>query len=141
MSDLSTCEPILKIYQGDPNFQRKLPDLKILRSEKNKITFGFKINPSLINIINTIHGGEIAYIADYLTTCVLAQEGKPLGVSVCLNTTYLAPAVLGDEIEVENRIDQIGRAMAYLSAELYKKTPQGRKLIAYATHTKALPRL
>ncbi|KAK3991312.1 HotDog domain-containing protein [Cladorrhinum sp. PSN332] len=82
-------------------------------------TFTFTIHPQHTNRLGNLHGGAIATLFDFCTSCALSLISRPgfwhyLGVSRTLNTTYLRPAVGGSTVKIECEIIQIGKRICTL---------------------------
>ncbi|KAK4165249.1 putative thioesterase superfamily member [Cladorrhinum sp. PSN259] len=101
-----------------------LPSLQLastsLKDPKHpSCTFTFQIHPQHTNRLGNLHGGAIATLFDFCTSCALSLVSKPgfwhyLGVSRTLNTTYLRPAVGGTTVKIECEIIQIGKRICTL---------------------------
>merc|ERR1712226_84708 len=97
-----------------------------------------------LNIKNTLSGGVIATLADFLTTLsceVATSENCELGtgvrgVSVDLSSQYYSSAVIGSEVLVESRVKKLGNKLAFLECGFACK--ETGKQYASVNHVKFL---
>ena len=81
-----------------------------------RVTTRFTVTPSMCNAMGNLHGGATATIFDNCTTVPVALMRKEwfwevAGVSRTLNVVYLAPAQVGEEIEVVGELVSIGKRL------------------------------
>lgn len=72
------------------------------------------VTPAMCNISGNLHGGAISTLFDVCTTTALATAMRKgfwelTGVTRTLNTTCLRPVSVGEEIEIEAEVAQIGQ--------------------------------
>ena len=115
-----------------------------MSAPENEGTFlvEIKIDNTLANVNQVIHGGALASLVDLTSTAALfnTKLRKP-GVSVDMHLSFIKPAKLNETILVEGRVVKAGNKVAYLKADVYLKDGDGIKLnkdllIATGSHTK-----
>ncbi len=85
-------------------FDYSLRNAVIERFDNGSVTCSLKVDKSLCNAANTLDSGAIITIVDLVGTLALVTiQPLNLGVSLEMNASYVLPAVLGDEIEMEGR--------------------------------------
>ncbi|KAK1756000.1 putative thioesterase superfamily member [Echria macrotheca] len=119
------------------------PTLKVhstSSSPTQKVTFTFQVQPPHLNSLGNMHGGCTATLFDLCTSSALFLVSRPgfwnyLGVSRCLNVTYLKPLPVGTRVLVECEVVSIGRRLAHLRGVICDDEGLG---VVYATceHTK-----
>ncbi|KAK4448093.1 putative thioesterase superfamily member [Podospora aff. communis PSN243] len=120
-----------------------MPHLSLLSTSLTptpKITFLYTVQQEHTNGINTLHGGCIATLFDYCTSVVICLVAKPgfwefVGVSRTLNTTYLRPAEVGAEVEIECELVAIGRQLCQLRGTM-RRRGNGGEVFATCEHGK-----
>jgi acyl-coenzyme A thioesterase 13 len=59
------------------------------------------------------------------------------GVSIDINVSYMSSAKVGDEIEIEGKVDKVGGSLAFTSIGIYKVQDGVRgATVALGRHTK-----
>jgi acyl-coenzyme A thioesterase 13 len=91
-----------------------------------RCTFLYTVQQAHTNRVNTLHGGCIASLFDYCTSVVICLVSKPgfwefVGVSRTLNTTYLRPAEVGAEVEIECELVAVGRQLCQLRGTMRRR--------------------
>lgn len=113
-----------------------LQGTQVDHAEPGRIICSLKVPPRLVNSGNFLHGGAIAAYVDIIGSAAIFTTGaKSSGVSVEINVSYLDAAKSGEEIEIEAKVLRVGRAIAFVTVDLRKKTGQ---LVAQGRHTKYL---
>lgn len=113
-----------------------LQGTQVDHAEPGRIICSLKVPPRLVNSGNFLHGGAIAAYVDIIGSAAIFTTGaKSAGVSVEINVSYLDAAKSGEEIEIEAKVLRVGRAIAFVTVDLRKKTGQ---LVAQGRHTKYL---
>lgn len=79
----------------------------------------------------------LATLVDTVTSAALLTRSKRSGISIHLSVAYLSGAREGEEVEVEGRVDRVGRTTANLRAEIRRK--KDGVLLATGDHVKFLP--
>lgn len=64
--------------------------------------------------------------------------GRRTGVSVDIHVSYLAGARIGDVLEIEGRVDRVGRSMGFTTVVIEKVEGEKRTVVARGSHTKFL---
>ncbi|KAI1636210.1 HotDog domain-containing protein [Biscogniauxia mediterranea] len=90
-------------------------------SEHPCVTFRFTPQPLHSNAVNGVHGGCTATLFDECTSMALLLISRPgfwryFGVSRTLNVTYLRPVPIGEPVDVECEIVQVGKRFAVVRA-------------------------
>ncbi|EGO02137.1 hypothetical protein SERLA73DRAFT_120777 [Serpula lacrymans var. lacrymans S7.3] len=108
--------------------------------KEGRVVCEMTVSEDMLNVRGQIHGGCIIYLVDICSTLAASAmsfaaggTGNP-GVSQTINTTYHAPASLGDRIKLINTSITIGGRTATASTEIWDMTH--RRLIATATQVK-----
>ena len=61
------------------------------------------------------------------------------GVSVDINVSYLSSARLGDEIEIEGRVERVGGSLGFTEVRIWRVETEGGKrggMVVSGRHTK-----
>eukprot|EP00301_Raphidiophrys_heterophryoidea_P013098 c20446_g1_i1.p1 GENE.c20446_g1_i1~~c20446_g1_i1.p1 ORF type:complete len:192 (+),score=53.65 c20446_g1_i1:29-604(+) len=96
-----------------------------------------KVDKSLANAYDTLHGGAISLLIDVLgTMALLTLDHKRAGVSVEMSSTFCAAAKIGDEIVVTGKVLKYGRRLGFTQVDITRKADG--VLLATGRHTKAL---
>lgn len=106
---------------------------------RSSITFNFTIQSEHCNRMHSLHGGCISSLFDFTTTLALLLVSRPgfwesMGVSRCLNVTYLRPAPEGTELLIECEVTHVGKSLAALKGTMRRKSDG--KITATCEHTK-----
>ncbi|KAJ8325749.1 Acyl-coenzyme A thioesterase 13 [Batrachochytrium dendrobatidis] len=116
----------------------------------NLISFQTVVDQSMLNPLNTLHGGACAILADVCTSFALAACNPEafMSTTVDLHLQFLSSAILGDTIQVQCTTSKVGSRMAYLqftilnlgnhhNATVEKGAESSPpKVMAVGTHTK-----
>lgn len=106
-------------------------------SAKGRVVCELEVTESLANAFGTLHGGATATMIDVVgTLALLALDPSRPGVSVELQTTYIAGAKRGETLVAEGWVNKTGRMLAFTEVSIRTKGDQGR-LIATGKHLKA----
>ncbi|KAJ9091445.1 hypothetical protein QFC19_009085 [Naganishia cerealis] len=92
------------------------------------------LEPHHLNSSGSIHGSVSATIVDWASGNALATLCSKSGVSVDMHVTFLAKAVLGQEVEVRGIVDKLGGRIAFTRVEV-RRVDDG-ELVVTAIHTK-----
>ena len=85
----------------------------------------------------TLHGGAVSTLVDVVgTLALIAHDPTRAGVSLEMNTSFLAAAQAGDELIATGRVLKAGRSIGFTEVEVRRKSDH--RLIATGRHTKAL---
>jgi acyl-CoA thioesterase len=96
--------------------------IKVIYAENGVARGVWQVDGALINGNGVIMGGFISAAADIMMAYAIAsclQEGQGFA-SINLHTTFHRPAFTG-EIEVEARVERMGKSVAYLVATLVQE--------------------
>ncbi|KAL9110818.1 MAG: hypothetical protein Q9227_004618 [Pyrenula ochraceoflavens] len=113
------------------------------------VTFRMKIPQDYSNRVNNMHGGAQAMIFDNLSSVAIclwamsaAPQDSPLrdiwvnsGVSRTLNVSYVRPAPVESEVDIENVVVNVGKRLALVRGEM--RHPENGKVLATFEHHKA----
>lgn len=95
------------------------------------------VSPAMANSYGTLHGGAIATLIDIGgTLALLSVDAQRGGVSVEINTSFLAAAKLGEKVRVDAEVLRAGRSLGFTEVRLTNDSTG--KMIAIGRHTKAL---
>ncbi|RWR98741.1 acyl-coenzyme A thioesterase 13-like protein [Dinothrombium tinctorium] len=126
-----------------PRFDRVLDKVTITAAESGKLTAELTVSEEHANRAGTLHGGITCTVVDCLSTLALTtidersdENTLPPAASINLSVSFLRPAKIGETIEISANLLKKGRALAYLSVDIYEKN--SGKLVAKASHTKYL---
>ena len=72
------------------------------------------------NAFNVAHGGALTTYVDIATTAALYafDEKKRTNVSAKLDMEFMSASEIGQEIEIESRINRIGKSLAFTEGSL-----------------------
>ncbi|GMH45118.1 hypothetical protein BSKO_13075 [Bryopsis sp. KO-2023] len=82
----------------------------------------FPVTERAANTLGRLHGGCAATLVDTVTSGALLTVCKSVGLSVHLWVTYLAAAKIGEDIEIHGRVVKVGKTLAYIEADLRRKS-------------------
>lgn len=103
--------------------------------QEKSVTLRFPVMSWQINPIGTLHGGISATAADD-TGGLLTQMVTMTGVTptVYLNTSYLSPVKLGDDLIVKARIERAGKRLIHVHVEGWSEATGEMAIAAMATY-------
>lgn len=103
--------------------------------QEKSVTLRFPVMSWQINPIGTLHGGISATAADD-TGGLLTQMVTMTGVTptVYLNTSYLSPVKLGDNLIVKARIERAGKRLIHVHVEGWAEAAGEMAIAAMATY-------
>ncbi|XP_017071080.1 acyl-coenzyme A thioesterase 13 [Drosophila eugracilis] len=119
---MDVVKQICEYASGTNGFDRVLRMIKITGGGDGRALGEFTVAAEHLNRQGTLHGGLTATIVDNCTSYALISKGSHPGVTANLNVTYLAPANLGDVLEIDCNTVRAGKKMAYLDCILRRKT-------------------
>ncbi|XP_017096373.2 acyl-coenzyme A thioesterase 13-like [Drosophila bipectinata] len=125
---------IAEFSGNSKGFDRIMKMIKITAGGDGRAVGEFTVAPEHLNLAGTLHGGLTASIVDNVTTFALMSKGAHPGVTANLNVSYMAPARVGDLVEIEATTIRAGKTMAYLDCVLRLK--EGGKIVAKGGQTK-----
>jgi acyl-coenzyme A thioesterase 13 len=94
----------------------------IIHASPGHVIARIPIHTNLLNSGGSLHGGAAATLVDWAGGMAISSvDGRRAsGVSVDIHVEYLAPARMGDVIEIEGRAERVGGSLAYTTVGLYK---------------------
>ncbi|XP_017096358.1 acyl-coenzyme A thioesterase 13-like [Drosophila bipectinata] len=108
-------------------FDRVLRMIKMVDGGNGRAVGEFTVCPEHCNRQGTLHGGLISTILDNVTTYAMMSKGSHPGVTANLSVSFLAPAKLGEVVQIEANTVRAGKKMAYLDC-VFKLKSDGRIL-------------
>ncbi|KAK4123977.1 Thioesterase/thiol ester dehydrase-isomerase [Parathielavia appendiculata] len=132
-----TSSPIYAFVLGDATN----PLIRFTSARKGIFTARLRLAPQHLNSSGSIHGGVSATLVDWAGGLAIAAwdlRGST-GVSVDINISYLSGARLGDEVEVEGRVEKVGGSLAFTEVRVFKideATGSRGAVVATGRHTK-----
>ncbi|KAK5655066.1 hypothetical protein OQA88_5965 [Cercophora sp. LCS_1] len=131
----STASPIYAFLLGPPD----APLIRILSATKGAFTARLVLGPQHLNSGGGIHGSVSATIVDWAGGLAIAAWDlrSATGVSVDINISYLSSAKLGDEVEIEGRVERVGSNLAFTEVRIWKvEEGQRGRMVISGRHTK-----
>ncbi|XP_020581378.1 uncharacterized protein LOC110025300 [Phalaenopsis equestris] len=105
--------------------------LKVDHIDRGQIACTLKVNASVVNPYNTLHGGVVSSVADLVgLACVKTVYGDKEFFLGEFSTSYLAAARLDTEVEVKGSIIRQGRSVVVVNIEFRMKES---KKLAYTS--------
>lgn len=87
--------------------------------------------------MGSVHGGALSTIIDnstYLALVGLDSKGRTAAVSINLQTDFMRPIMSTEKVELECKVEKIGKSVAFTSANFYT-LEEKRTLLAVGKHT------
>ncbi|KAE9581888.1 hypothetical protein CGMCC3_g2171 [Colletotrichum fructicola] len=116
------------------------PGLKLTHVSKGLVVARLPVTANHLNSSSSIHGSVSATIVDWAGGLAIAAWDlrEATGVSVDINISYLSGAKLGDEIEIEGKVEKVGGSLAFTHVNIYKVAADGSRgaTVANGRHTK-----
>lgn len=138
----SLASPIYSFLLGPPSAQL----IRFTHASKGLFLARLTLAPQHLNTAGGIHGSVSATIVDWAGGLAIAawdlRGDKGTGVSVDINVSYLSSAKLGDEVEIEGRVERVGSNLAFTEVRIWKVEKEGRlegkrgKMVISGRHTK-----
>jgi len=93
-----------------------------------------------MNSKDGIHGSVSAAIVDWAGGVAIASYDlrETTGASIDIHISYLSSCKVGEEIEIQGRVDRVGGSIAFTTVSLFKVV-DGQctdKIISRGSHTK-----
>lgn len=84
-----------------------------------QLNFEYTCHENHVNKLGNLHGGCVATLFDYCTSCALIPISEPgfwqlLGVSRTLNCTYIRPVRIGERVTIECVVINAGKRLCKL---------------------------
>ncbi|KAK4152975.1 HotDog domain-containing protein [Chaetomidium leptoderma] len=132
-----TASPIYAFLLGTPDNN---PLVRFTHARQGLFTARLRLSAQHLNSSGSIHGSVSATLVDWAGGLAIAAfdlRGKT-GVSVDINVSYLSSARLGDEIEIEGRVERLGSSLAFTEVRIFKVDGSGERgaVVASGRHTK-----
>lgn len=98
------------------------------------------LGPQHLNVSGGIHGSVSATLVDWAGGLAIAlwDLRSATGVSVDINVSYLSSAKLGEQVEIEGRVERVGSNLAFTEVRIWKVGEDGNrgKMVISGRHTK-----
>jgi acyl-coenzyme A thioesterase 13 len=110
--------PIYTLLLGTPT----APLFRFTSASKGIFTARLTLLPQHLNSGGGIHGSVSATLVDWAGGLAIAAWDlrAATGVSVDINVSYLSSAKLGEEIEIEGRVERVGANLAFTEVRIWK---------------------
>ncbi|KAK4448785.1 thioesterase family protein [Podospora aff. communis PSN243] len=123
------------------------PDASLVRftgATRGRFTARITLSDRHMNSAGGIHGSVSATIVDWAGGLAIAAWDlrAATGVSVDINISYLSTARIGDEVEIEGKVERVGSNLAFTEVRIWKINGEGARgaLVASGRHTKFVKR-
>lgn len=124
-------------FQHKGGFDSAFEHMEVTKIENGRAEAKLVVTQAVANSYGTLHGGAIATLIDIGgTMALLSVDAERGGVSVEINTSFLAAAKLGETVRVEADALKVGRSLGFTEVKLINEG--NGKVIATGRHTKAL---
>lgn len=111
--------------------------MEIVRIDDGFVRCTITVTDGLLNSYGTLHGGALCTIVDIVgTLALLSKDASKAGVSVELNTSFVAAAKRGEALFLEGRVLKMGKRLGFTEVDVLRQSDG--VLIATGRHTKAL---
>ncbi|KAL2123607.1 hypothetical protein VTJ04DRAFT_4062 [Mycothermus thermophilus] len=133
----SVASPIYAYLLGTP----EQPQIRFVSASKGAFTARLTLAAHHLNSGGGLHGSVSATIVDWAGGLAIATWDlrAGTGVSVDIHVEYLSSPKLGDEVEIEGRVDRVGRSLAFTEVRIWKvdkETGERGQLVVVGRHTK-----
>lgn len=110
--------PIYAFLLGTPS----APLVRFTSASKGVFTARLALLPQHLNSGGGLHGSVSATLVDWAGGLAIAAWDlrAATGVSVDINVSYLSSARLGDEVEIEGRVERVGSNLAFTEVRIWK---------------------
>ena len=116
------------------------PALRLTHASKGLVVARLSIGAAHLNSSGSLHGSVSATVVDWAGGLAIAAWDRrdATGVSVDLHVSFLSGARLGDEVEIEGRVDRVGGNLAFTQVGIFKVDGEGNRgaAVALGRHTK-----
>lgn len=110
-----------------------LKPLTVLLTEPGRFVCSFRVPAHLTNSSQVLHQGVIASLVDNVGAAAFITLDGKVRVSVDLNVSYVSPAHIDDEVEIEAKVLKYAKPIGVVAVDLTNKTTG--QLIAQGRHT------
>lgn len=131
-------QPIVDVFGLSTEFDSVLKIVKLEKFDKEAVVCSLVVDKSCVNLNGSLHGGYSALLIDVVSTLAfVAHDMSKPGVSVDLNSTYLATCQIGDEVKVVAKVLKMGKTLGFSSVDISRA--KDGVLICTGRHTKSFP--
>ncbi|KAL2194623.1 HotDog domain-containing protein [Corynascus similis CBS 632.67] len=131
-----TASPIYAFLLGEKDGSL----VRFTHARKGLFTARLLLAAQHLNSAGGIHGSVSATLVDWAGGLAIAAWDlrAATGVSVDINISYLSSARLGDEVEIEGRVERVGSNLAFTEVRIFKVDARGERgaVVASGRHTK-----
>ena len=115
--------PIYAFLLGTPSE----PQVRFTSASKGVFTARLTLQAHHLNSAGGLHGSVSATIVDWAGGLAIAAWDlrAATGVSVDINISYLSTARLGEEVEIEGRVERVGGSLAFTEVRIWKVNVSG----------------
>jgi len=116
--------------------------IRFTNATRGLFTARLTLSDRHLNSSGSIHGSVSATIVDWAGGLAIAAWDlrTSTGVSVDINISYLSGARLGQEVEIEGKVERVGANLAFTEVRIWKVDACGEgtrgALVASGRHTK-----
>ncbi|KAL4877923.1 HotDog domain-containing protein [Aspergillus karnatakaensis] len=122
-----------RIRVNSPVYEFLLSNVDIYHAEQGLFSARLQVGPRHLNSKGGLHGSFSATVTDWAGGLAIASHGlESTGVSTNINVNYLSSARTGDWLEIQGRVDRLGKTLAFTSVAI----SSGGTLVAQGSHTK-----
>lgn len=122
---------------NSPIYALLLANVTIEDASEGTIRARLQLDKNHTNSKGSLHGTMTACIIDWIAGMVIASYGSTYtGVSTDIHVSYLAGANEGEILEITGRSMKMGKALAFVSADIIKVKDGESVVIATGLHTK-----
>ena len=123
------------IYKS--GFNKHINHLRVVDAGVGWVKCKLIVTESDCNPLGTLHGGQTCTLVDVVSTGAIMTAEKPPGVSVDLNVSFMRPAKIGEEIDINSHCLKLGRSLATCVVDILNSSG---KMVAQGRHTKFIAR-
>lgn len=118
-------------------FDAHLKDLKITRFDNDgKIECSMTIQKQHTNSFGTLHGGLTCTLVDICgTIAIMSLRPTSPGVSIDINTSFVAAGKIGEEITILASVLKFGKSLSFTDVAI--RRAKDNAILAVGRHTKA----
>uniref|UniRef100_A0A0X3Q012 Acyl-coenzyme A thioesterase 13 n=1 Tax=Schistocephalus solidus TaxID=70667 RepID=A0A0X3Q012_SCHSO len=110
---------IIRSLASDGGFNAVFAPLQVVLADQNCLKCRFQVTKETSNSLNTLHGGYIATLVDFISSVDLVRRGRLAHVSVELSTSYVKAAKMDSWVSVESYILKLGKTLAFCEVSLF----------------------
>jgi len=115
------------------------PIVRFTSASKGRFTARLTLGSQHLNSAGGLHGSVSATVVDWAGGLAIAAWDLRggTGVSVDINISYLSSAKLGDEVEIEGKVERVGANLAFTEVRIWKVLDGERgTMVISGRHTK-----